>query len=65
MELLDVKAVAQRLKVCARQVLKLAESGRCPQPVRLGRSVRWNAAEIDRFIERGCTMPSAEGKQNG
>jgi excisionase family DNA binding protein len=55
-KLLRVRDVAERLAVSTRQVWKLASSGRLPAPVRLGRSVRWRASDIDRFIESGCPM---------
>lgn len=56
--LLTVREVADRLRVSSRQVWKLTSSGRMPAPVRLSRSVRWRASDIDRFIELGC--PSRE-----
>ena len=56
--LLTVREVADPLRVSSRQVWKLTSSGRIPAPVRLSRSVRWRASDIDRFIELGC--PSRE-----
>lgn len=55
-ELLTVQEVAEALKVSARQVWKLTASGRLPQPVRLGRSVRWRAADLATFVAGGCDM---------
>lgn len=52
--LLNVRDVAARVRVSVRQVWKLASSGRIPKPVRLGRSVRWRAAELQAWIEAGC-----------
>lgn len=52
--LLRVQEVAQRLGVSARQCWKLLASGRLPQPVRLGRSVRWRESDISAFIAAGC-----------
>ncbi len=52
--LLDVREAAGRLKVSVRQIWKLCASGRLCPPVRLGRSVRWRASDIDEFIREGC-----------
>lgn len=58
MELLNVKDLAARLRVSSRQIWKLCAMGRLPAPVRLSRSVRWRAADIDRWVRLGC--PSRE-----
>ena len=58
MELLTVKDVARRLKVCVRQVWKLNASGQLPESVRVARSVRWRAVDLAEWIEMGC--PSRE-----
>ncbi len=58
MELLTVKDVAARLRISQRQVWKLLASGRIPAPVRLSRSVRWRAEDIDDWVRMGC--PSRE-----
>ena len=55
-ELLTVKEVAGCLKVSSRQVWKLIASGRLPQPMRLGRSVRWRGDDLSMFVENGCNM---------
>ncbi|QDV91075.1 hypothetical protein RAS2_21650 [Phycisphaerae bacterium RAS2] len=54
--LLNVKDVAHRLSVSCRQVWKLLGMGRIPNPVRLNRSVRWNAAHIQLFLDVDCDM---------
>ncbi len=54
MELLSVREVAERLKVSVRQIWKLASSARLPRAVRIGRSVRWRADDIDRWIQQDC-----------
>lgn len=54
--LLDAKAVAELLGCSARQVWKLLASGRLPQSVRLGRSVKWRESDVQRFIGVGCDM---------
>jgi predicted DNA-binding transcriptional regulator AlpA len=54
MELLTVREVAGRLKVSVRQVWKLRACGRLPECVRVLRSVRWRAPDIDAWISSGC-----------
>lgn len=53
-QLLSVKDVARTLSLSARSVWKLLSSGRLPQPVRLGRSVRWRADELTAWMDAGC-----------
>jgi len=50
-KLVGIKAVAELLGVCTRTVRRLCESGEFPQPVRLGRSLRWPLSDIERLIE--------------
>jgi len=54
-ELLDVKGVAELLGGCSpRHVRRLADSGRMPRPIRLGRLVRWSRAELICWLDGGC-----------
>lgn len=52
--LLDVRAVANLLACGERSVWKAVAAERFPRPVRMGRSVRWRARDLDRFIAAGC-----------
>jgi excisionase family DNA binding protein len=52
--LLDVAGVAALLACSERHVRRLADSGRMPRPVRLGTLIRWNRAEIEKWIAAGC-----------
>lgn len=52
--LITVNDTASLLRVSRRQVFKLIASGRCPEPVRIGRSVRLNRQELLQWIEAGC-----------
>ncbi len=52
--LLDAAAVARRLGVSKATVWRLRDSGRLPQPVKVGSLTRWRAAELGRWIEEGC-----------
>lgn len=46
--------LAKMLRVSIRQVWRLSATGNLPRPIRLGGSVRWNRAEIQRWFEAGC-----------
>ena len=60
--LLTVKEVAHLLRLSVRAVWKLRSAGHMPPPVRLGgRSIRWRAADVERFIECGCDMAAFDG----
>jgi excisionase family DNA binding protein len=54
MKLLTVDDVAELLKVSTRHVWKLLSAGRFPQPIRIGRSVRWRRADVENWIDDGC-----------
>ncbi len=64
-ELMTVKDLAATLRVSARQCWKLLSSGRLPGPVRLGRSVRWRAADVALFVQLGCDMAAFEAAKAG
>ena len=57
--LVDAKAVAKLLDISERQLYRLADSGRVPWGIKIGRLRRWNVAEIEQFILTGC---KAKGK---
>ena len=62
-ELMTVRDLAARLKISSRQIWKLSASGRLPKPVRLARSVRWRASDIQEFIDAGCVMNRFESER--
>ncbi len=49
---LSAREVAALLGVSARHVSNLAARGVLPQPVRLGRSVRWLRAEVEAALAK-------------
>ena len=51
--------VAHVLGVSTRHVWVLNSSGRLPRPIRLGRAVRWNAAEIQDWLNAGAPQRDA------
>jgi excisionase family DNA binding protein len=52
--MLDVEAFARVLGVSSRHVRRLVDAGKCPAPVRLGRSCRWSRAAVETWIADGC-----------
>ena len=52
--LLTVNDVAWLLNCSARTVYRLADSGRIPPPVRLGRLVRWSRRTLEVWLAEGC-----------
>lgn len=59
--LLDVQAVAKMLGVSSRHIYRLADSGRMPEPVKLGGAVRWDLHGIIIWIEAGCPGSGTKG----
>lgn len=57
--LLDLEALAALLNCSRQHARRLANEGRVPPPVRLGRLLRWDAIAIQRWIDDGC--PSSVG----
>ena len=53
--MLTVKGIAALLHVSERHVWRLRSAGKLPQPIRIGRSVRWTQQSIAAFIEKGGT----------
>lgn len=56
--LLKDHRVAAELGVSRRKVWAMHSAGQMPAPVRMGRSVRWRACDIERWVALGC--PSRE-----
>lgn len=55
-ELLTAVQLADLLQMSIRSIRRLAADGSLPQPVRIGRMVRWNRAAVLSWIERGCSQ---------
>jgi predicted DNA-binding transcriptional regulator AlpA len=60
-ELLDVNAVAALIGASSRTVRRLADWGRMPRPVSLGRMVRWQRSVIEVWIREGCPRVERRG----
>ena len=54
--LIDAKAVATMLGCSWRTVYRLADAGKMPRPVKLGRLTRWRRDLIEAFILNSCKM---------
>jgi excisionase family DNA binding protein len=50
----SASAAAALLGISRAHWLRLCSAGRVPEPVRLGRCVRWNVDELKRWIEAGA-----------
>jgi predicted DNA-binding transcriptional regulator AlpA len=52
--LIDIKDLARLLAVSPRHVFQLNKQQLLPEPVRLGRLVRWSLAEVRAWVAAGC-----------
>jgi excisionase family DNA binding protein len=52
--LIRIDEFAKMLGVSTRHVRRLVDAGKSPQPVRLGRSLRWPFPGVNRWIADGC-----------
>jgi len=50
---LTVKEVAELLRVSVATVYRLRDANKLPQPVKIGRSVRYKVVEIMRVVDEG------------
>jgi len=50
----DVKKVAAKCDCSTRHIYRRVDLGAMPAPRRIGRLVRWDMDEIDRWIADGC-----------
>lgn len=53
-ELLDVEQVATLCQFSPRHVLRMANAGKMPSPLKVGRCVRWSRRAIETWIADGC-----------
>ncbi|MBA3483698.1 MAG: helix-turn-helix domain-containing protein [Pirellulales bacterium] len=56
--LLKAEEVAQMLAISTRTLWRLVSTAGFPQPLKLGGSTRWRAAEVTAWVEKGCTVDS-------
>lgn len=60
-KLLNIREISEILGVSIEHLRRLRKAGRMPEPLQLGRSLRWAQAVIENWIEDGC--PSNAPKQ--
>jgi prophage regulatory protein len=48
--LLNITAVSERTHLARSTIYALAQRGRFPRPIRIGKHSRWIAGEVDQFI---------------
>jgi excisionase family DNA binding protein len=56
--LITAADVARLLQVSTRTLWRLRSTGRLPQDVRLGGTVRWRLDEVRKWIANGCQISS-------
>jgi len=54
MELIKIQEVAKLLTCSMRHVHRMADAGRMPRPIKLGRIIRWRRVAILEWIEADC-----------
>lgn len=52
--LLNSREVADLIGASPRTVVRLADAGRMPRPIKVGALTRWRRSELDSWIARGC-----------
>ncbi len=51
--LIDTKAATKLLNVSARTIWQMTQTGRIPQPIKIGRLVRWSYEELQAWVNAG------------
>jgi predicted DNA-binding transcriptional regulator AlpA len=62
--LVSAQNLANSLGISVRTLWRLRNGGKLPRPVQLGRSLRWRADEIEKWIKLGCP-PLPQWEANG
>jgi len=62
---LPAVGVADALGISTRQIWKMLAAGRLPEPIRLGRCVRWRLDEIRAWVAAGCPVRAEWEAQRG
>lgn len=61
--LISAATLAKRLDVSVRTVWRLLSSGKLPDPVKVGGSVRWRNGDIATWIREGCPERRATSRR--
>ena len=59
--MVSVAEVAEMLGCSKRHVQRLADSGRMPHPVKVGRLTRWKRDSVVAWIDQGCPASVRRG----
>ena len=52
--LLTVHDLSGKLNCSTRHIYRLVDTGRIPQPVKLGALLRWVRSDVDQWVTNGC-----------
>ncbi len=63
-ELLDREVVGRMLGVHPRSLLHFVRRGEIPAPVKIGRLVKWNRRELEKWLDAGCPPFSPESERS-
>ena len=55
--LVTAKQVAKLMQMSTRSLWRLRSAGEIPEPLRIGRSVRWRLNDVKNWIAAGCLPP--------
>jgi len=53
--------LANHFQLTSRGILKMVDAGNFPEPIRVGRRLRWRVDLLNQWIEAGC--PPMKGKR--
>ncbi len=59
--LIDSRQAAKLLNVSPRTLWRMHNDGEMPQPIRIGRAVRWSLEALKKWIADGCPRPNGQG----
>ncbi len=54
LRLIDAQELSQILSISTRTVWRMLSHRKLVEPVRIGGSVRWRLADVERWIDTGC-----------
>lgn len=59
--LIDSRQAAKLLNVSPRTLWRMQNDGEMPQPIRIGRAVRWSLKALKKWVDAGCPRPNGQG----
>lgn len=64
-ELLSVEQIAMKFNLCTRSIWRLVAKGDLPQPILIGSSRRWYAADIDAYLAKQTAKRDGINRRRG